>query len=156
MTSLLKEDFVGPTRGSAAHATVLRTAIWVSGVSAAVVLTGGTAAWLLERNVPGRTFRSWGDTLWWALTTLTTVGYGDHVPVTLAGRLVGAAVMIAGVAVLGGVAAGVALIVARAVAVAEEQALEAEAESLEQRLESRLDGLDARLARIETQLDHLP
>ena len=74
--------------------------------------------------------------------------------VTTAGRLVAAAVMIAGVAVLGGVAAGVALIVARAVAVAvaEEQALEAEAESLEQRLESRLDALGARLARIEEQL----
>jgi hypothetical protein len=66
--------------------------------------------------------------------------------------LVGAAVMIAGVAVLGGVAAGVALIVARAVTVVEEQALEAEAESLEQRLEARLDALDARLARIEEQL----
>jgi hypothetical protein len=60
--------------------------------------------------------------------------------------------MIAGVAVLGGVAAVVALIVARAVAVAEEQVLEAEAESLERRLESRLDALDARLARIEEQL----
>jgi voltage-gated potassium channel len=83
----------------------------------------------LRNPGPGSTFGSWGDCLWWALTTLTTVGYADHVPVTTAGRLVGAAVMIAGVAVPGGVAAGVALIVARAVAVVEEQAREAEAES---------------------------
>jgi voltage-gated potassium channel len=59
------------------------------------------------------TFGSWGDSLWWALTTLTTVGYGDHMPVTTAGRLVAAAVMIAGVAVLGGVAALVALTLLR-------------------------------------------
>jgi voltage-gated potassium channel len=142
---------MGPTQGSAARATVLKTAIWVSSVSAAVVILGGTAAWLLERHVPGRTFRSWGDTLWWALTT---VGYGDHVPVTTAGRLVAAVVMIAGVAVLGGVAAGVALIVARAVAVAEEQSLEVEVESLERRLEERLGGLEARLARIEGNFSH--
>jgi voltage-gated potassium channel len=137
---------------SAATAAVIRTGVVVSAVSAAVVLVGGSLAWLLDRHAAGSRFGSWGDSLWWALTTLTTVGYGDHVPVTTAGRLVGAAVMIAGVAVLDGVAAGVALIVARAVAVAEEQALEAEAESLEARLESRLAALDARLARIEEQL----
>jgi hypothetical protein len=77
------------------------------------------------------------------------------VPVTAPDRLVGAAIMITGVAVLGGVAAGVALIVARAVAVGEEQALEAEAESVERRLEARLESLDARLARIEAHLDPL-
>ena len=137
------------TKVSAATAAVIRTGVVVSAVSAAVVLVGGSAAWLLERHAPGSTFGSWGDSLWWALTTLTTVGYGDHVPVTTAGRLVAAVVMIAGVAVLGGVAALVALIVARAVAVAQEHTLEAEAESLEQRLETRLNALDARLARIE-------
>ena len=146
---------MGTTRGSAARATAMRTVIMVSGVSAGVVLVGGSAVWLLERGVPGGTFGSWGDSLWWALTTITTTGYGDHVPVTLAGRLVGAVVMMAGVAVVGGVAAGVALVVARAAARAEEQAMVGEAESREQRLESRLDGLDVRLARIEAQLHRL-
>jgi voltage-gated potassium channel Kch len=143
------------TRGSAARATAMRTVIIVSGVSAGVVLLGGSAVWLLERGVPGGTFGSWGDSLWWALTTITTTGYGDHVPVTLAGRLVGAVVMMAGVAVVGGVAAGVALVVARAAAHAEEQTMVGEAESLEQRLESRIDDVDARLARIEDQLRRL-
>ena len=146
---------MGTTRGSAARATAMRTVIMVSGVSAGVVLVGGSAVWLLERGVPGGTFGSWGDSLWWALTTITTTGYGDHVPITLAGRLVGVVVMMAGVAVVGGVAAGVALVVARAAAHAEEQAMVGEAESLEQRLESRIDDVDARLARIEDQLHHL-
>jgi voltage-gated potassium channel len=145
----IQDGSVKGSNVSAATAAVTRTGVVVTAVSAAVVLVGGSAAWLLERHAPGSTFGSWGDSLWWALTTLTTVGYGDHVPVTTGGRLVAAAVMITGVAVLGGVAAIVALIVARAVAVAEEQTLEAEAESLEQRLETRLNALDARLARIE-------
>ena len=146
---------MGTTRGSVARATAMRTVIMVSGVSAGVVVLGGSAVWPLERGVRGGTFGSWGDSLWWAVTSITTTGYGDHVPVTLAGRLVGAVVMMAGVAIVGGVAAGVALVVTRAAAHAEEQALEREAKSLEQRLESRLDGLDVRLARIEEQLHRL-
>ena len=63
--------------------------------------------------------------------------------------------MMAGVAVVGGVAAGVALVVARAAAHAEEQTMAGEAESLEQRLESRIDDVDVRLARIEEQLHRL-
>jgi voltage-gated potassium channel Kch len=143
------------SRGSPTHASVGRVMTVVTAVAVAVVLVGGLGVWLAERHIPGGGIRSWGDGLWWAITTLTTVGYGDHVPVTLAGRLIGAAVMIAGVAVLGGVAAGVALAAARAVAVAEEQVLVAEAETLERRLESRLDVLDARLTRIEDRLVRL-
>ena len=67
---------MGTTRGSAARATAMRTVIMVSGVSAGVVLVGGSTVWLLERGVPGGTFGSWGDSLWWALTTVTTTGYG--------------------------------------------------------------------------------
>lgn len=123
-----------------------------SAVSAAVVLVGGTAVWQLEGDRPGNTFRSWGDGIWWALTTITTVGYGDHVPETALGRVVAALIMITGVAVLGAVAAVVAVIFASAVAGREERILEAEGRILEARLEARLDVLDARLANIEEHL----
>jgi voltage-gated potassium channel len=46
-------------------------------------------------------FATIGDALWWAIVTLTTVGYGDITPITFAGRLDGVAIMITGVAVLG-------------------------------------------------------
>ena len=128
---------------------VLRLALATTAVSAAVVLAGGTAVWQLEGDRPGSTFRSWGDGIWWALTTMTTVGYGDHVPETTSGQVVAALIMVMGVAVLGAVAAVVALIFASAVARREERILEAEGRTLEARLEARLNMLDARLARIE-------
>jgi voltage-gated potassium channel len=128
--------------------TVLRLAAFLTGVSGFVVLTGGSALWLLEGGQPGSTLHSWGDALWWSLSTLTTVGYGDHVPVTTAGRWIAAGVMVVGVAVIGVVAAIVALAVARRVALEEEQAFEEEAGTLEQRLEARLDRIEAQLAEL--------
>ncbi|MGY1739132.1 MULTISPECIES: potassium channel family protein [unclassified Blastococcus] len=127
---------------------VRRLSVAVTAVTAVVVLTGGLALWAIEGNRPGSTVRSAADGVWWAITTLTTVGYGDHVPVTAAGRVVAAAVMVAGVAVIGAVAAVVALAVAARMAAAEERALEAEAVTLEQRLEERLDRLEAKLDRL--------
>jgi voltage-gated potassium channel len=130
-------------------AVVVRLAVVVTAVSGLVVLAGGTALWFVERGRPGSTMDSWGDALWWSLTTMTTVGYGDHVPATTAGRLIGAGVMVAGVAIIGAVAAVVALAVARRVALEEERAIEAEAETLEQRLEVRLAEIEARLAGLD-------
>lgn len=127
---------------------VIRLIAVVAGVSGLVVVGGGSALWLVEGQRPDTTLRSWADALWLSLTTMTTVGYGDHVPVTTTGRLIAAAVMVVGVAIIGAVAAVVALAVARRVALEEEQSLEAEADRLEQRLEKRL-------ARIEAQLDAL-
>jgi voltage-gated potassium channel len=53
----------------------------------------GVAAWFLSP----RGFGSLGDALWWAAQTVTTVGYGDVVPETSGGRLIGLFVMIVGV-----------------------------------------------------------
>jgi voltage-gated potassium channel len=132
--------------------SVLRLVLATTVVSASVVLVGGTAVWQLEGDRPGSTFPSWSDGIWWALSTLTTVGYGDYVPESTPGRVVAGLIMIMGVAVLGAVAAVVALIFASAVARREERVLEAEGRSLEKRLEARLDALDARLAGIEEHL----
>ena len=144
-----------PRRLSVTITSVLRLALATAVASSCVVLVGGTAVWHLEGDRPGTTFRSLGDGSWWAMTTMTTVGYGDHVPETTSGRVVAALIMIMGVAVLGAVAAVVALIFASAIARREESILEAEGRSLEARLEARLDTLDARLEGIEKHLERL-
>jgi voltage-gated potassium channel len=62
-----------------------------------MVLTGGAVlGYLAERHAQPAVFTSVGASLWWAITTLTTTGYGDMVPVTPLGRMIGGAVMIGG------------------------------------------------------------
>jgi len=66
-----------------------------------VVFLASVAEYFLERDVQPATFGSVPATMWWAVVTLTTVGYGDVVPVTVFGRLVAAMVMICGLGVFG-------------------------------------------------------
>lgn len=61
-----------------------------------------------ERDAPDATIRTFGESLWWAMATVTTAGYGDYVPVTTAGRLVGVVLMVTGIGMLGSVTAAVA------------------------------------------------
>jgi voltage-gated potassium channel len=66
-----------------------------------VLLFASVAVHVLERSVQPAVFGSLPATLWWAVVTLTTVGYGDVVPVTPLGRIVAAMVMISGLGVFG-------------------------------------------------------
>jgi voltage-gated potassium channel len=73
-----------------------------------VVFVAGLAMLETERTSPRANITTFGDALWWALTTITTVGYGDHYPVTATGRLVAGGLMVAGIALLGVVTASIA------------------------------------------------
>ncbi|MBU1486503.1 potassium channel family protein, partial [bacterium] len=64
-----------------------------------LILAGGTLAFFFEKGV-NEGLRSLGDACWWAIVTLTTVGYGDKVPLTLGGRLVGVFLMFAGISLI--------------------------------------------------------
>lgn len=56
-----------------------------------------------ERGAPGATIRTFGDSVWWACSAITTVGYGDVTPVTPLGRLFAVFLMACGLALLGAV-----------------------------------------------------
>ncbi|MBT2391514.1 potassium channel family protein [Streptomyces sp. ISL-1] len=74
--------------------------------SMSAVLLGYSSALAVyqqERSAPGSTIRTFGDSLWWACATLTTVGYGDVTPVTPLGRVIAVVLMGCGLALLGAV-----------------------------------------------------
>ena len=61
-----------------------------------------------ELAAAGANITDFGSAVWWAITTMTTVGYGDRFPTTGEGRLIGAALMLGGIALLGVVTATIA------------------------------------------------
>jgi len=63
---------------------------------------------ITERGVDGSNIKNFGDGLWWAMTTVTTVGYGDRYPTTTEGRLIAIALMIMGISLMGVITASVA------------------------------------------------
>ena len=80
-------------------------AIFITSFSALLVLTISSVLVLqFEGQSPDANITDGGDALWWAVVTITTVGYGDEYPVTLLGRVTGVAVMFAGVGIIGALA----------------------------------------------------
>lgn len=73
-----------------------------------VLFVASLAVLDVERSAPGSNIKNFPDALWWAATTITTVGYGEHHPVTGTGRAVAAALMFSGIALLGTVTASIA------------------------------------------------
>lgn len=92
----------------AARGLAGRVMTYVVGTAVAACGLGALAVLEAEREAPDANITTFGDSLWWAATTVTTVGYGDHFPVTVTGRLVALALMIVGIAVVGSVTAAVA------------------------------------------------
>lgn len=82
--------------------------VYLAGGTAMIIFIGALAMLDNERGKPGANIETFGDAVWWAMTTVTTVGYGDRFPVTGMGRVIAGAVMVAGIALLGTVTATLA------------------------------------------------
>jgi voltage-gated potassium channel len=128
-----------------ARATTPRgAAIVIASVSTAITLgAGGVMTVVDHENYP-----SIGSGLWWAAQTITTVGYGDSVPLTLAGRLVAVLVMLVGIGFLTVITAAItSTFVSRSRL--ERAPSDAETATAEQfrHLDSRLDRIEAALGR---------
>lgn len=75
---------------------VRRAALMIASATVLVTLAGGFGIWLLDN----KEFPTIGSGLWWSVQTVTTVGYGDHVPSTTEGQIIGALIMISGIGFL--------------------------------------------------------
>ncbi len=93
---------------SAANSLAGRVSTYVVGVALVAVGLGAIAMLDAEQNAPGANIKTFGDALWWACTTVTTVGYGDRYPVTVQGRFIAVALMVVGIATVGAITAAVA------------------------------------------------
>ncbi|HWL02141.1 MAG TPA: ion channel [Microbacteriaceae bacterium] len=104
-------DLVRQLPGFAPHSgTAVRVQIVGSAFAYAAVFVYFIAlsTLLVERDAPGATITSFWDSMWWAVVTLTTVGYGDMVPVTVLGRCYAVLLMLGGIVIIG-VASGTAV-----------------------------------------------
>ena len=80
----------------------------IGAISGAITLGGALLVWALERNEPGAHITDFETALWWAIVTVTTVGYGDVTPLSPTGRFVAAILMVTGIGTIGLLASSVA------------------------------------------------
>lgn len=122
------------------HATMLlrgRVALYVAVGSSLVAFVAALTVLSVERGRPGANIENFGDAIWWAAETMTTVGYGDVFPVTAWGRTIAVGLMICGIGLLGTVTATLASWLVEHVAATEA--------SDTQRLLARIDQLEAKI-----------
>ena len=75
--------------------TIVRAVRLVAFVALTLAIVAAILEWAIDPGIG-----SFNDALWWAIVTVTTVGYGDVVPTSAGGRLVGALLMLAGVSAI--------------------------------------------------------
>lgn len=120
--------------------TARRAVVIIMGTTTAITVAGGITIRLFDK----KDFSSIGEGLWWAVQTVTTVGYGDVVPHGTGGRLIGTVVMLTGIAFI-------SLVTASVTALLVEQARQRQ-RGAEDPVEAKLDLISSRLAAIERRL----
>lgn len=125
--------------------TARRSARIIGAFTLLLTIVAALLAWLVDRE----DFPSLGISAWWALQTVTTVGYGDFVPTNTEGRVIGSVVMIGGIGFLTVVTASIA-------AAFVENARRRMGGESEAAQTEKLDEILERLERLERALDRPP
>ena len=73
--------------------------ITLAGLTSLIIIFGGIAVYAVEHGHKGANITNLNDTLWWGIVTITTVGYGDYFPVTIAGRIIAIFMMLSGIGI---------------------------------------------------------
>jgi voltage-gated potassium channel len=82
--------------------------LYVAAITALLIGVSAVLVYDAEGSDPSGPITTLGDAVWWAFTTVTTVGYGDEYPVTPIGRALGVVLMLAGITLLGSLTASAA------------------------------------------------
>jgi len=104
-----------------------------------------------ERGKPDSGINNFGDAVWWAVSTVTTVGYGDKTPITTMGKVIAVFLMIGGISLLGVVTATLASWVVQRVAeedAANRVATAARIDELQADMQQRIDALTEEVRRL--------
>jgi voltage-gated potassium channel Kch len=118
--------------------TVGRAAWIITSFTMAMTLIGGVLIHFADRH----NFPDIGDGLWWSVQTVTTVGYGDHVPTNAVGRIVASVVMLVGI--------GFLTVITATITSAFIESARRRLEGVEVKtLDAKLDGLATRMDAIE-------
>ncbi len=127
-----------------------RVVLYAAGGATLLVYVAALAELDAERG-HGGSIQDFGEVLWWALVTMTTVGYGDFDPVTVEGRIIAVFVMVGGISLLGVITATIASWVVERVAREEER----EEERSETATAAHVDRVLAELAELRTEIHGL-
>ncbi|MCL1800515.1 MAG: potassium channel family protein [Promicromonosporaceae bacterium] len=130
-----------------------RVVMYVVSFTMLITFVGALAITQAERGAPGATVNSFGDGLWLAFVTVTTVGYGDFTPVTFAGRSADVMLMLLGVLLLGAISASLASWLVERNAIKETK-YEVETNADVSSLLAQIENLNAQTTQLHLALEH--